>query len=215
MRHIICLLLFVMLCTSGSPCLAMLPAAPPSAPAVLTSIRWSAQTTAVPGTRIVIAVSGPIQIESALTTSPAPQLLITIKGALPGSLERFIRLDGSKADNLFIDPRNDRDSLITIALPVAISANDYKIFTLAKEPENNQPLRIVIDINSPALSATLPSNQPPRQEAVEASGGDAKKTVLLLVAWHVRGMFDQTKTQALAFGQQLFSLAAPRSAAGP
>jgi len=124
----------------------------PTGTAEITQVRWALHKDTVTGgssVRLVFDVSDKIEIESNIMESPTPRLIITVRGASPGSVAKSIRLDGKIADTVCISAVDKNTTKIVIELPMMIEESDYKVFTLRKDAVTKRPNRIIVDINKP------------------------------------------------------------------
>jgi len=155
LRRIICSILFLLLLVTSPFCLAGTPTAPntdANAVVQLTQFRWATHTDAVTGAstlRLVFDVSGPVQVDGAVTDTPTPRLLVNVKGAAPGKLDEVTNLDGTVADRVTISSVDGQNTKITIGLPRMVNDGDYTVFTLPGDASTNKPLRVVVDIDKP------------------------------------------------------------------
>lgn len=119
--------------------------------AALTDVRWARHVDAVTGTsrlRLVFDVSGPVAAAAEITGAPIPQLIVHIKGAVPGKIVTKQSLDGKIAENYKINREKD-ETTVVINLPLMVEDGGYKVFTLRNDPKTKRPFRVVVDINRP------------------------------------------------------------------
>lgn len=130
-------------------------AAQPPKPAVkgaeLVAMRSFTHVDAVTGAskiRLVLDSSVPVTAAATLSASPLPRLLVDVKGAVPGNIDREYQFDGKIIDRAAITagPGGDASRLI-VDLPIMLEPADYKLFTLPADPKAGRPFRIVLDIN--------------------------------------------------------------------
>ncbi len=118
----------------------------------LTQIRWANHIDAVTGAgrlRVVIDVTGPVQVSGSLSADATPRLIVNVKGAVPGKTDCDIALDGRIADSVSMKSDDDKDTVIVVEMPLLADDDGYKVFTLPRDVANKKPFRVVIDINQP------------------------------------------------------------------
>ncbi|MBP2654835.1 MAG: amiC 1 [Firmicutes bacterium] len=118
----------------------------------LSSVRHAVRTDGVTGEkslRLVVEVTGPVQVSKSLSSSPTPQLIVDIKGAELGNVANNIVLDGKIASDLSISSLDKSDCRLVINLPEAIDDTECKVYTLPEDTATNRPFRVVIDIDKP------------------------------------------------------------------
>jgi N-acetylmuramoyl-L-alanine amidase len=156
-------MLFLLLLLTASACLAAAPKLPGGEaqkipPAALlaieqvTKVRWAVQNDAAINDnrlRLVLDVSGPVEVDKEITAMPAPHLAVTIKGAVPRDIDSNLNLDGKFASSVSITT-DGKNSTFLITLSVMAEDSDCRIFTLPADASTNKPFRVVIDICEPA-----------------------------------------------------------------
>ncbi|MDR3566052.1 MAG: N-acetylmuramoyl-L-alanine amidase [Negativicutes bacterium] len=130
------------------------PDAVPAVPAVqqLTQFRWATHTDATTGAsslRLVFDVSGPVDVDGSLSSTPTPRLMVTVKGAQPGKVSDSANLDGKIADSVSIYAVDGQNTKIAVDLPLMVDEGDYRVFTLPPDASAGKPFRVVVDINKP------------------------------------------------------------------
>lgn len=114
----------------------------------ITNIRWSVQSNAADGSRVIRIVA---DVESAVKTSAkynekAKTLVIDVKGAQPGKNTGNLPIKSEKIKRVASKKLSTGDTQMTIYLSGALEKDAYKVFTLLKDPANKKPDRVVIDI---------------------------------------------------------------------
>lgn len=105
--------------------------------------------------RMVLDSTVPVESSAIVSSSPLPRLIVDIKGAVPGKIEKEYDFDGKIAERaVIVAGSGAKDSRVVIDLPLMIESDDYKVFTLPGDPKADKPYRVVIDINKklPAMS---------------------------------------------------------------
>ncbi len=116
----------------------------------ITAVRWANHIDAVTGLtkmRMVLDLTGPVTIDSAVVDMPVPQIVVNIKGAIPGKVAASYEFDGEVADQLTIQSVDSASTRLNLHLPLMVESSDYKVFMLPNDPAHNKPHRIVIDLN--------------------------------------------------------------------
>ncbi len=128
------------------------PPEPASQPAI-SDIRYSVNTDPTTGEnklRLVIEVTGPVQVSSYSGYWPGMSVTVDIKGAANGKFDGRIPLDGKIANDLTVASVDDTNSRIQINLPLLIADSGYSVYTVPADANANKPFRVVIDINKAA-----------------------------------------------------------------
>lgn len=99
--------------------------------------------------RLVLDMSSPVSVSAKPSNTPTPRLVVNIKGALPGAINKSIDFDGSIINKITF-AASGPDTTMVIELPEAVSSGDYRVFTLKEDAAANKPPRIVVDINKAA-----------------------------------------------------------------
>ncbi len=118
----------------------------------LTKIRWANHIDAVTGAgrlRLVIDTTGPVTVSGTPSATSTPRLVVNVKGAVPGTTETDIDLDGRIADSISMKSEDGLNTVINVELPLLPDEGEYRVFTLPQDPPNKKPFRVVIDINQP------------------------------------------------------------------
>lgn len=171
----------------------------------VTAVRWSVHHDDDDNDRLrlVLDMSNPVSVNAATSNTPTPRIVVTIKGALPGAIDKSTDFDGSIINKIGF-AASGSDTTMSVELPEAISANDYRVFTLKEDATTNKPFRIVIDINKPAVAANY-SFQPglkgkvigidPGHGGSDAGAvglnGTTEKAVNLAVAMQVKALLEK------------------------
>lgn len=178
----------------------------------LTDLRFAVHNDAVTGAkrlRVVIDVTGPVEVDSSVSASPMPQLTINIKGAGTGTASNCLQLDGQIAQQATLSAV-DNNSQVLIDLPNMIDDNDYRVFTLSRDVKANKPFRVVVDINKPATTAKLKITSGLRGKVIALDPGHGgsdsgaigpsrvqEKTVTLAVAQKVQALLERAGAKVL------------------
>jgi N-acetylmuramoyl-L-alanine amidase len=176
LRYVIVYTLFLLLLLTGSTCLAGTPNLPisdtqtvvqvaavtaaknitnPAAtPTVekITQIRATVQTNADINDsclRFVLDITGPVQADGAIVHTPAPYLVVNIKGAIPGGIDSSVNLDGQIANSVSIST-DGQNTKIMIELSINTDISSCRIFSLPGDVSTNKPFRVIMDISKPA-----------------------------------------------------------------
>ena len=173
----------------------------------LTQIRWANHTDAVTGAgrlRLVIDTTGPVQASGTVSASPTPRLVVSVKGAVPGQTDTDLDLGGRIADSISMKSEDDRNTVITVELPLMVDEGEYKVFTLPQDIPNKKPNRVVIDINQPLPPAkfnftaglknkliVLDPGHGGSDPGAVGLAGNREKTVNLAVALRVKALLDK------------------------
>ncbi len=118
----------------------------------LTQIRTAKHVDAASGAerlRIVIDATGPVKVSSSVSPLPTPRLIVNVKGAVPGTTNTELTLDGVLADSVVMKSEDDRNTTVVVELPLTPDKDDYKVFTLPRDVANKKPFRVVIDVSQP------------------------------------------------------------------
>jgi N-acetylmuramoyl-L-alanine amidase len=118
----------------------------------LTQIRTAKHIDAVTGAerlRIVIDATGPVKVSSSVASLPTPRLIVNVKGAVPGTTDTELTLDGILADSVVMKSDDDRNTAIVVEMPLTPDEGDCKVFTLPQDVANKKPFRVVIDVSQP------------------------------------------------------------------
>lgn len=120
------------------------------APAQLNQLRWAIHKDSVEGTssmRLVLDVSGRVEIDKDYVTSPSPRIIVKIKGAQIGSIAETMKLSGDIVDKISFSTVDAQTMQMVIDLPNEIADSDFKVFTLPSNQQAEKPFRIVVDVN--------------------------------------------------------------------
>jgi N-acetylmuramoyl-L-alanine amidase len=114
----------------------------------ITSIRWSVQNDSANGSRVVRIVA---DVKSPVKATPVydankKTLIINIEGALPGKNTGNLPIKTDKIRQVTGQKVSSNGSRLTIHLTSELSKDAYKVFILKKDPANDKPDRVVIDI---------------------------------------------------------------------
>lgn len=98
--------------------------------------------------RIVLDSNVPVDPITSLSLSPLPRLIVDMKGAGLGKIDREYEFDGKIVDRAVLMPGSGlAESRLLVDLPLVIDSSDYKVFTLPGDTKADKPFRLVIDIN--------------------------------------------------------------------
>ena len=190
---------------------------------VLTNIRWANHIDAVTGAltlRMVMDLTGPVQVDSSLVSSPVPSLVLTIKNANAGQLNS-VPLDGQVANKISLSSTAD-NARVVIELPGVIAAGDYHVFTLPSDSKNNKPDRVVVDITRPVpvvnfnftagLSKKVIVLDPGHggsDSGAVGPGGTQEKIVTLAVSQKLKSLLEQAGATVIMTRQTDVDVFAP------
>ncbi|MBU2702926.1 N-acetylmuramoyl-L-alanine amidase [Sporomusaceae bacterium BoRhaA] len=179
--------------------------------ASLTNIRWANHIDAASGAttlRMVIDMTGPVQVDGSLLASPSPQLIVNIKNANASKVDDVL-LDGKVASKINVSSATG-NAKVVIDLPNSISRSDYHVFTLPSDSKNNKPYRVVVDINKPVLSSNVHYSAGLSDKVIVLDPGhggsdpgaigpgkDQEKTVTLAVAQKVKSLLEKSGATVL------------------
>lgn len=195
----------------------------------LTQIRWANHTDAVTGAgrlRLVIDTTGPVQVSGTVAASPTPRLVVNVKGAVPGQTDSDLDLDGKIADSVSMKSEDDKNTVITVEMPLMVDEGEYKVFTLPQDPAHKKPFRVVIDINQPLPPANF-SFTPGLKDKVIAidpghGGSDpgaiglsgmTEKAVNLAVSLRVKALLDKAGAKVVMTRQDDRDVFGPNASA--
>ncbi|KYZ75231.1 hypothetical protein AXX12_13785 [Anaerosporomusa subterranea] len=98
--------------------------------------------------RMVLDSSVPVVASASLSSTPLPRLLVDVKGAAPGKIDREYEFDSKIIDRAAIIPGpGGAGSRLIVDLPLMLESGDYKLFTLPADPKADKPFRVVLDID--------------------------------------------------------------------
>jgi len=179
----------------------------------LTQIRWASHTDAATGAsrlRLVIDATGPVQIKAVTSGLPTPRLIVDVKGAVPGQTNCNVALDGKIADSVSMAADNGLNTKVIVELPLMVDEGEYKVFTLPKDPANNKPFRVVIDINKPLPPVEFKFTAGLKNKLIVLDpghggtdpgaigpGGAREKDVNLAVALRVRALLEKAGAKVI------------------
>jgi N-acetylmuramoyl-L-alanine amidase len=180
----------------------------------LLQVRSYTHTDAVTGEsklRMVLDSSVPVVATAALSSSPFPRLIIDVKGAAPGKIDREYEFDGKIVDRAVIMPGDGvNDSRLVVDLPLVFEPGDYKLFTLPGDANADKPFRIVIDINKklPPMTFKFTSGLADKVIVIDpghggsdpgaiGQGGLQEKTVNLAVALQTKVLLQKAGAKVL------------------
>jgi N-acetylmuramoyl-L-alanine amidase len=118
----------------------------------ITQMRWTVQRKPELNDswlRLVLDVTGPVKADGTVVSTPAPHLVVNVKGTIPVGIDSAMSLDGIFANAVNISTEGPNSKLM-IALPTGIDASNCRIFTLPPDTDTNKPNRLIIDISNPA-----------------------------------------------------------------
>jgi N-acetylmuramoyl-L-alanine amidase len=90
-----------------------------------------------------------VKVSSSVSPLPTPRLIVNVKGAVPGTTNTELTLDGVLADSVVMKSEDDRNTTVVVELPLTPDKDDYKVFTLPRDVANKKPFRVVIDVSQP------------------------------------------------------------------
>lgn len=102
--------------------------------------------------RLVVDVTGPVQASAVMNNALDQQLVVQVKGASLGKVERTLDLDGRIAKEVNFDRIDDSNSQLVILLADKLANLDYRVFTLPSDADAKRPYRVVVDINKPLVA---------------------------------------------------------------
>lgn len=117
----------------------------------LTDVRWASHVDSDTGNqkvRLVVDVTGNVDIDSKIDEKPVPRIVVNIKGAGIGKINTNVPVDGAIVDKVKFQKTNSGETQMVIELPKMIHGQDYRVFTLKSNPEANKPFRVVVDVHS-------------------------------------------------------------------
>lgn len=198
-------------------------------PAELIQFRSANHTDATTGEskiRLVFDVSAPVEAKGTVVAMPTPRLVVTVKGALPGKTEGDADLGGQIADSLSIKSEDGLNTTITIEMPLMVDESEYKVFTLPKDPANNKPFRVVIDINKPLPLLNIKFTPGLKDKVIVLDpghggtdpgaigpGGIQEKNVTLPVALKVKALLEKAGAKVFMTRQDDRDVFGPNSSA--
>lgn len=154
LRYRLSLLLMFLLCIP----MALVSAAPDPAGVQITGVRWGRTADAVTGAikvRLVLDTSGPVQVDQFVTDKPNWRLVVTLRGANADKLTVPATPDKTVVDKLsFVKSLKDTLHVI-LDLPMSLTEDQYKVFTLKADPKAKRPFRVVIDIEKATPASDL------------------------------------------------------------
>ncbi len=195
----------------------------------LTKIRWANHIDAVTGAgrlRLVIDTTGPVQVSGTVSASPTPRLVVNVKGAVLGQTDSDIDLDGRIADSISMKSADDKNTVVTVEMPLMVDEGEYKVFTLPQDPAHKKPFRVVIDINQPLPPAkfnftpglkgkviTLDPGHGGSDPGAVGLGATREKTVNLAVALRVKALLDKAGAKVIMTRQDDRDVFGPNASA--
>ncbi|MDU4961478.1 MAG: N-acetylmuramoyl-L-alanine amidase [Sporomusaceae bacterium] len=184
------------------------PAKPAAAGAELLQLRSYTHVDAVTGERtmrLVLDTGVPVAASASFSATPVPRLLVDVKGAVPGKIEREYKPEGGIIDRAAITAgTGGSGSRLVVDLPLMLEPDDYKLFTLPADPKADRPFRVVLDVKqktppvsfsfSPGLAKKVividPGHGGSDPGAIGA-GGLREKDVNLAVALQVKALLQK------------------------
>ena len=197
LRKIVCLLLvFFSLGLSGAE----------AARSELTNIRWSVHNNKTDGSRmlrLVIDATAPVTATTELVEGVAPQLKVTIKGAVPGAGFGTVALKSELVQGVVGKRAPYDSSQLVISLSRELDPSEYKVFVLKKDPQNKKPDRVVIDLfEIPEAKFSVSPGLEDKTIVIDPGHGGSdpgaigpsriyEKTVTLTIAKRVEALLEQ------------------------
>lgn len=194
----------------------------------LTQLRWANHTDAVTGAsrlRLVFDVTGPVEVDSAVSGMPTPRLAVNVKGAIPGKIDNSIDLDGKIADGVIISA-DGQNTKIIIEMPLMVEEDDYKVFVLPADLRANKPCRVVVDINKPMPPMVFNFTAGLKNKVIAIDPGhggsdpgaigmarNQEKTVNLAVALKVKALLEKAGAKVLMTRDDDVDVYGPNSSA--
>lgn len=126
--------------------------------AEITAIRSSRQKDALGqiNLRIVLDVTGPVIPTSEYVEGKRPELRVNIPNSSLGvNRGRVPSISSNKIDRVELRTAGKDGSQMRIRLKDELPSDSFKVFMLKKDPENNKPDRIVIDICENKMQKTF------------------------------------------------------------
>ena len=115
--------------------------------AVISGARWSRSVDAVTGlikVRLELETSKPVEVEHFITKLPNWRLIATFKGTAADKLTIPL-----SPDTVVVTGTNvvaaDKDTRIVVDFPEAVTAQQYRVFTLPADSKAKRPFRVVIE----------------------------------------------------------------------
>lgn len=194
----------------------------------LTQLRWVVQTDdAVKETRLrlILDVSGPVEVSGAIADTLAPSLVVNIKGAAPEAIQSVTKLDGRFADSVSLST-DGRDTKLAIALSFMADDSNCRIFTLPADAVNNKPFRVVVDISEPAPPPGFSVTPGLKSKVIVLDPGHGgsdtgaigpnqtmEKTITFAVAQKTRALLEQAGATVILTRQEDCDVFAPNCSA--
>ena len=120
-----------------------------AAPTALTDVRWAIKNNSTDGSksvRLVIDAKAPVKVSHKYNAKGEPNIVIDIRGVLSKKDIGTLPVKSDKIKKIVVKRGAADTSQIIIYLNGEISQDDFKVFTLRKDPENKMPDRVVIDV---------------------------------------------------------------------
>lgn len=193
----------------------------------LTQFRWANHPDAVSGNTMMVLVfdvSGPVEVEGALTDTPTPQLTVNVKQSTPGKISRVISLDKQIANSVNIEALDGSNTKISVDLPFMIGDSDYKVYTLPASRPTGKNFRIVVEITRPTIPAKFTSGLKNKVIAIDPGHGGSdvgaiggaqseEKNVTLAVALKLKALLETAGAKVLMTRQVDRDVYAPNDSA--
>ena len=115
----------------------------------ITGVRWGRSADAVTGSvnvRLVLEMSGPVQVSQFVTNKPNWRLVVTLRGANAGKLKAAPSPDTSVIKGLSVIKSTKDTAHAVIELPGELKEGQYKVFTVKADAKAKRPFRVVIDV---------------------------------------------------------------------
>lgn len=194
----------------------------------ITQIRWTVQND--PNTkdnwlRLVMDTTGPVQADGKIVGTPAPHLMVDLKGAIPDGITGPIGLDGAFAGSVNISS-DGQNSKLMIDLLSTFDISNCRIFILPPEASTNKPWRLVIDICNPAPPPTFALTPGLKGKVIVldpghggsdagaiGSGGTMEKTVTLTVAREMTALLEKAGAKVVLTRQEDYDVFGPDASA--
>ena len=183
-----------------------------AAKAELTNIRWSVHNNKDDGSRmirLVVDATAPVTAAADYADGASPQLKVTINGGIPGVGFGNVALKSDLVQGVVGKRAPYDSSQLVVSLNRPLGPYDYTVFVLKKDPQNNRPDRVVIDLYevtavkfavSPGLKGKKIVIDPGHGGSDPGAIGPSRiyeKTVTLAIAQRVDAMLRQKGASVL------------------